>query len=287
MGIKSYKSFSNTITLKIIGDVNTVLDGIVDESNLNENVLEELKFALGAGSFSDCHCVGESLILNQIGYSCHLKNKGNYQVKNRVNDKAEFITDQLITDKGSFGLRSPFLMGLQLECQPKDLLDIDYPLGITLNELFEEMGKGLLAYAFVAWFSFKELACSYIKKPPIFKENINEHFVRYWAKTEEYPEQNAYVFGVVIKEAGKQHFPPEILQKSFYINPQEKNQGVLLSHTHAALIDNSTSFLELKKDSYFYEKFDPNAVIGIRHVFTQSTVKQGFLALFDITKINH
>lgn len=270
MGILSYQTFSNISALKIIGDVKTVLNGLVEEGNMQKDVLNQLKFALGAGSFTDCSCVGESLVLNKIGYSCYLDNHS-----------------ELMTSKGSSGLKSPFLMGIEWDCQPSSLLQIDYPEGISLHELLENIGAELHAYAFVACLKFNNLACTYLKKAPIFKENINVHVAQYWAKTEEYPKCDAYLFGVVIKEKGKQKFPAEILEKAFYVNPQEKNKGSILSHSHAALVKEASSFAQLKTDLQFYEQLDPNSVIGVRHVFTQSIVNEGLFALFKITDIKN
>lgn len=253
--------------LKIIGDVKTVLNGNVDENNLQEKVLEHLKFALGAGSFSDCTCVGESIIFNQKGYTCYVDNHGNIK-----------------TEKDEQGLKSPFLMGLEINTQPNISLNIDYPNGIALNELFDNIGQDFYAYAYVGCLLFENLACSYIKVPPIYKENINENSEKYWAKTENHPNCYTYLFGVVIREAGIHKLPPELLQQAFYVNPLEKNKSATLSHTHAALVKETIPFSTLMPDN-FHDTFDPASLIGVRHIFTQSIVKKGLLNLYNISSI--
>lgn len=284
MSIKIYHDqiVSNRSVLKITGDVKTVLNGLIDESNMNDTVLDQLKFALGAGSCSTCACVGESIVLNQIGYSCHLNNQG-----------------ELITDKAAVGFRSPFLMGVELDSQPSSLLEINYQEGITLNELFNDIGftlknaktrlndvePTLKAYALVGCLLFKNLACTYLKKPPIFKENINQQVEKYWAKAEDHPDCYVYLFSVVIREAGQKHFSSNLLEKAFYVNPQENNQGTTLSHTHAVLLREPISFSALKQDFQFYEKLDPEFNRGVRHVLTQSVVKEGLLALYNFRDI--
>ncbi|MBX9786095.1 MAG: hypothetical protein K2Y08_02035 [Alphaproteobacteria bacterium] len=260
-----YEVFSVSSTLKIIGDVRTVLNGRVDESSMEENVLDHLRFALGGGSFTTCACLGEAIILNQVAYTSHLNNEGSLE-----------------TNTYKEGLKSPFLMGLGKEQHPSSLFHLESQKGILLEDLFKQLGQGLLGYAFVGGFSFKTLACTYLKKAPIFNEPINEHVKKYWAETEYLSPCTAYVFGVVITEKGKQHFPPENLNKAFYLNPLEQNSGEILSHTHAALVKKLPTFNRLKEKQFFYEKVDASSVIGVRHIFTHSLVKEGTLALFDI-----
>lgn len=260
-----YQVFPIDSVLKVMGDVKIVLEGCVDASCMEEHVLDHLTFALGAGSFADCSCIGETIILNQIGYTCHVN-----------------AHSHLLTNKGAAGLRSPFLMGIEKGGHPSALLHIDLPKGISLDQLFERMGQGLDGYAFVGCLLFETLVCSYLKKPPIFHENINENVEKYWAKTENHSQCYAYVFGVVIKEEGRQNFPQELLQRAFYVNPLEKNQGGTLSHTHAALVKNPPFLPDLKKDLRFYETLDPSFVTGVRHIFTDSIVKEGLVALFKL-----
>lgn len=260
-----YQVFPVDAALKVIGDVRTVLEGCVDASCMKEHVLDHLTFALGAGSFADCSCIGETIVLNQIGYTTHVNAQGH-----------------LLTNKGATGLRSPFLMGIEKGGDPSFLLHIDAQPGISLDQLFERMGQGFHGYAFVGSLLFEKLVCSYLKKPPIFHENINENVDKYWATTENHLQCYAYVFGVVITEEGRQNFPQELLQKAFYVNPLEKNQGGTLSHTHAALVKTSPFFPDLKKDLRFYETLDPSSVTGVRHIFTDSIVKEGLVALFEL-----
>lgn len=264
--IKPYQIFPVHSALKIIGDCKIVLHGCVNDSCMKDHVLDHLSFALGAGSFSDCSCVGETVILNQIGYTSHVN------------------AAQLLTIKGETGLKSPFLMGLGKEETPSALVKIESQKGIELNHLFEHMGPQLHAYAFVGCFLFETLSCSYLKKPPIFHENINENMEKYWAKTEKNSLCPAYVFGVVIKEKGRHMFPKKFLERAFYVNPLEKNKGNLLSHSHAALVETSPAFPELKKDLRFYETLNPSLVTGVRHIFTDSIVKEGLVALFELKK---
>jgi hypothetical protein len=268
MIFKPYLTFPVASQLKIIGDVKTVLDGSVKEDNLQIRVLNKLTFGLGAGSFSDCTCVGETVILNQIGYTSYVDAK-----------------EALVTVQGKKDLKSPFLMGLTKESKPSSFLQLNYPEGMVLHQLQEQLGNGLLAYAYVGCLLFEKLACSYLKVAPIHGESINDHAKKYWADTEEHPQCYAYLFGVVITEKGKENFSKEELGKAFYVNPLEKNQGGILSHTHAVLVKTSPSFSTLKDNLNFYDTLEPASVVGARHVFTQSVVKEGLLAIFDISTI--
>lgn len=260
-----YQVFPFDSALKIIGDVKVVLNGCVEESCMEEHVLDHLMFGLGAGSFSDCSCIGETIILNQTGYTSYVPPHAH-----------------LRTTTGTNGLRSPFLMGIEKGGHPSALLQIDLQKGMDLEQLFEQMGQRFHAYAFVGCLLFETLSCSYLKKSPTFREHINENVEKYWAKTEKHSPCYAYVFGVVIKEEGKQNFPHALLQRAFYNNPLEKKQEGTLSHTHAALVATPPFFTSLKKDLRFYETLEPSLVTGVRHIFTDSIVKEGLIALFEL-----
>lgn len=280
MKIDPYQTFNNTSALKIIGDVRTVLNGCVTESKLQENVLNRLMFGLGGGSFTDCMSLGETIVLNQIGYGTHVDSQVDINADVDVNAK-----DRLIETKGKKDLKSPFLMGLEKNCRPSTLLQVDSTNGIDLNRLYEKFGQGLYGYAFVGSILFEKLYCTYLKKSPMFNESINDNVEQYWATTEEHLECYAYLFGVIITEKGINHFPKDMLQKAFYINPLEKNQGAIVSHTHAVLVDTIPPFGTLKQDLKFYESFEPTLIIGTRHILTQSILKEGLMAIFNINEI--
>lgn len=267
LDFKPYQIFPVDSALKIIGDVKVVLNGCVKESCTEEHVLDHLAFALGAGSFTDCSCIGETIILNQIGYTSHVN-----------------AHTHLLTTKGDMGLKSPFLMGLEKGEHPSALVQIDLQEGIVLDQLFERLGERFHAYAFLGCLLFETLSCSYLKKSPMFHEPINDNVEKYWAKTENHPLCCAYVFGVVIKEKGRHNFSNDLLERAFYVNPLEKNQGETLSHTHAALVETPLFFSDLKKDLRFYETLDSSLVTGVRHIFTDSIVKEGLVALFELRK---
>lgn len=258
-----YKTFPFRTALKVMGDVKIVLNGLVSESSMTPHVLEHLSFALGGGSFSDCSCIGEAIVLNQMGYTSYLN-----------------PSSHLVTVKRAQDLKSPFLMGIEKGERPAALLHINLQEGLTLEKLFKRIGEQHDAYAFTGCLLFETLSCTYLKKPPIFQESINEHIDEYWATAEKHSPAYAYLFGVVVTEKGRNAFSPELLGRAFYVNPLEKNKGDLLSHTHAALIDTPLVFPDLQKDLHFYEAVDPSSVTGVRHVLTDSIVKEGLLALF-------
>lgn len=234
-----------TNILKIAGNVNTVLNGQINEAVMHLQDLTQLRFALGAGSFSNCSCVGETLVLNHVAYMSYLNEQS-----------------QLVTLQGQTGLMSPFLMGLGTECTPVETIHFKNSEKITLNAFYEKTGNDFSAYGVAGSVLFDPLECSYLQKPPIFGENINEHVEKYWAKTEVIPQCVANIFGVVIRDKGHNVLPKELLEKAFYKNPLEKNKTSVISHTHAVLLD-----------------------AGARHIFTQSIIKEGVFSIFDISDI--
>lgn len=259
-----YKTFPFRTALKVIGDVKIVLNGLVSEAVMNSHVLEHLSFALGGGSFSDCSCIGEAIVLNQIGYTSYVN-----------------PSSHLITVKGEKDLKSPFLMGIEKGERPTALLGINMQEELTLQQLFKRIGEQYYAYAFTGCLLFETLSCTYLKKPPIFQESITDHIEKYWATAEKHSPAYAYVFGVVVTEKGRSAFSCELLGRAFYVNPLEKNKEDLLSHTHAALVETPLVFPDLQNDLHFYKDVDPSSITGVRHVLTDSIVKEGLLALFN------
>ena len=207
------------------------------------------------------------MVFNHVGYTSHLDGKKN-----------------LVTDCGSQGFKSPFLMGLSTGEQKTTFLTLEKSEGITLAlaNFFSETQKSLPAYAIIGRVHFDPISCSYLVTPPIHGENINLHSEKYWAKTEERPHCHAFIFGVVIREAGRKLFSPQILSKAFYKNPLDKSQSDFLSHTHAILMNNHYSKTSEKKNQW---DANPADVLGVRHIFNTSVIKQGQFAIFEIESL--
>ena len=109
-----------------------------------------------------------------------------------------------------------------------------------------------------------DLTGIYLKRPPIYGENINNHRDQYWSEVEHFKSVAVFLFGVVMPQTLK--FLPEIVERAFYKNPFEKRVQTFDSHTHAAI-------------------FAGDRITAVRHVLTSSSIREGKLALFPIESI--
>ncbi|MBX7067049.1 MAG: hypothetical protein K1X28_07450 [Parachlamydiales bacterium] len=245
------------VKLKIFGNVKNVLNGNITEAVLRPAKESRLRFALGAGTFSDGQHLGETLVIEQ---NCHVS----------------WVQKSHLQNGSGLNAKTPFLMGI----------DRDEPMGLlnslnretALESLYGEWAKKHpMGFALLGSFRMKEWSCTYLKKPPIFQENINQHHDAYWAKVENHSNAFICLFGVVIPPTAEKNFPKSTLEKAFYKNPQDSSQAPFQSHTHAAFADRL-----LKSDSFLFRDFK---IGSVRHTLTQSILHEGSFVLFPLQGI--
>lgn len=253
----------NTTTLKIVGDVLCVLEGHVNPEVMHPR--SQFRFALGSGSFSDVSRLGETIVLESKAYVSWTEANKQYT-------------------QGQKPIATPFLMGIERDekagallhykpSTPNSLLNCYEELANQYPEGFTVLGRAL----------FSELHSTYIKKPPIYGENINENTSAYWAQIPMEKESLACLFGVVIPST-QNKFPQETLNRAFYKNPHETHGSSLMNHTHAAVLK-SGSLHKPKDLDDFYSMFKDQPVDSVRHFLTQSLIREGVLAIFPLEQI--
>ena len=205
-------------SILLSGNVLSVLEGEVDAAHLHAIAPSQFTFALGAGTFSDSHCIGETLILDTIPHVSWV-------------EKGELHT------KTAPSLKSPFLLGIQVTPSEGITRYQKFLSPKTLQSLYQDLSRGFPSgFALLSCSSLESAHSTYLKKPPIFHENINENSASYWASSDPEQKKIAHTFGVVIPAAAKERFAPELLQRAFYQNPKESHLAQLQSHTHAAFL---------------------------------------------------
>lgn len=251
--------------LKIVGDVTTVLEGHVSPNTMQTLDRDKFRFALGSGSFTNETHLGETIFIENSPYVSWAEG----EVKTESHDKIE----------------TPFLMGLDNNQEAGALINFHPHTPDTLQHFYEQLAKYYPhGFAIVGQSLFAELHTTYLKKPPIYSENINQSSSAYWAKVK--PEEHVSVcfFGVVIPDKASQKFPKALLKKAFYHNPSEEKASTLLNHTHGALLKSRWLHLpENLKD--FFHPLHNLRVVSIRHVLTQSLILKGSFAIFPIASI--
>lgn len=270
MALTYLQRYHHSTQLKILGDVNYVLSGKVSPLIVQHLSLPSLAFALGAGTFSNVKFLGETLICNKIAHVCFLDASAHLQTESN----AQFI-------------KSPFLIGVDSKDQPDALVSAKYSHPISLEDFYAAIAKEYpLGFAIVGDALFGNLESTYLKKPPIFHENINgEKEEEYWAAKEDSPNQRALFFGVVITPQGKEKFTAAKVSKAFYQNPKESTSAPFLSHTHAALLtENKEPQVPADKEA-FISRLSTYKMEGVRHILTQSQIKEGVFSLYKIEGI--
>jgi len=258
---------NKSATLNILGDVNFVLDGKVSSSNLHSCPLPSFLFALGAGTFTDERFLGETFICNGCAHVCFIDETG--KLKTGMNPRP---------------VKTPFLMGITQEMHPNILLHAAFKEPKKLETIYSNLvDEYPLGFACLIDGLFSSLASTYLKKPPIYGEKINEHEDKYWAHTEHLADQRAVLFGVVITAEGKKKFTPNKVTKAFYQNPKEKSSASFMSHTHGGFINEPLKIpAELNS---FFSQVSSYQIEGVRHILTQSICKEGVIAVYKIEEL--
>ena len=246
-------------TLKIFGNIHNILEGNVCSSNIKPVENAHFAFALGGSTFSDQHCIGETLIADGVPHVSWVKN------------------NTLINRSGN-GITSPFLMGLDVS-QSSDVV-IHQTSQITLGSLYDSLSlKYPIGFAVVGSFEMRQCITTYLKKAPIYGENINEHREKYWADVEQNCDVYVCLFGVVIPPAAKNDpLKNKWLDRAFYTNPAEKVSRPYDSHTHVAFVDRLS---DSQLQNWGSLKFSG----PVRHLISESLILTGHFRLFPIHQV--
>jgi hypothetical protein len=261
--------FGATSELHIYGDIDVILNGKVTSKDLHHLDLQNVQFALGGSTLTTEEFIGETIVLNRIASVSYV-------------DKQE----KLITKGNVRFVHTPFLMGIPSSQSPDALIFFSNDRPLSLESLYQIlMHKYPYGFALAGHFQFLSLETTYLKKAPIYEEFINgEKAPEYWAEVHRAPAQ-AVTFGVAISPEGEKKFGKEKMKKAFYQNPKEKSKGMLISHTHAALLT-LPDYPFAKKLNTFWENISKMPVNGVRHMLPQSLVQEGCFCVFPLSEIN-
>jgi hypothetical protein len=242
------------------------LEGEVDPAHLIKIDPSRFRFALGAGTFSDPSKVGETFIIDGKPYVCWA-------------DKGGLKTESHPT------FHSPFLIGLD-PSQPEGKIDHwRSPSPVSLQAFYENLLKEYpFGFAILGYCHLEEAQVTYLKKPPISHENINENASLYWASLPKEKQLPICFFGVVIPQTAKTRFSSAVLEKAFYNNPREAQTAPFNSHTHAAILSSPLKSFPTST-AEFAEARKKMQVTGVRHLLTSSLIREGTFIYFPISEI--
>lgn len=249
--------------LTIFGNVLDILEGRVETKMLRPIKSANFRFALGGSSFSDEHGVGETLLINGIPHITWVENN---QLYNESHDNA----------------KSAFLVGLDWN-QSSNLPLQTISKNTSIESLYEELAlKYPMGIALAGHFKMSKLSCVYLKRPPIYHENVNKLHDKYWSSIENHSPALIFLFGVIIPPKAKETYSADILKRAFYQNPSETTQAPFDSHTHGALVDKPADANETQT---FLDDLSQLKVSGVRHVLTSSVIQEGKFCLYPIDQV--
>ncbi len=258
------KKQNSSSILQIAGDVQDVLKG---QANLLQPIEPmRFRFALGSGSFFDKTAIGETIVIEKVPH-------------------ISWISKSQPRIQSGRDAKTPFLMGLDEHQTGTELFYYKPAEPISLELFYEQTSRQYPeGFAVVGEAQMAALHSTYLKKPPIYGENINEHQADYWMKIPMESHRHLCFFAVVIPSEGKKRFPSEVLNKAFYQNPHETNQVPFLSHTHGALL---TSSMDQKPESFddFFQNLKNLPITAVRHVLNPSLIQEGVFAIFSVEQI--
>lgn len=185
--------------LLVAGDVQTILQGRVNDISLHSVSVKAMPYALGGATLPHPGPLelGETIIYEGTGHI--------------------FTVQEPWTETKT--LKAPFLMGIARK--PKESFELTKQCSINAfyEQLIESYPNG---FAIVGKGYFSKLSVAYLKLSPIYEENINVLHDKYW-HSESLNDREAELFGVVLKKPDP---------RAFYKNPNEKENPSLPSHTH-------------------------------------------------------
>lgn len=255
------------VPLQIHGNVRIILEGKVSRENSQKMTRNTFSFALGGGWTSSIDHFGETVFLAGNPWLCPCNSQGKS------------------VETGDFVL-SPFLVGVQ-DTVPPFVIQHQPPTAQPLPELYRELlqeyPEGCLA-ALLG--DFTPLECTFVQLPPIYGENINDLYNKYWAPLESYDHSQACLVAVVLPSSAPTDFNPSLIQKFFYHNVRDPKSTDILSHTHGALLPElPASALNAGSPASFMKTVQNLKPGGVRHISSQTRFRSGVMAVYPFSSL--
>lgn len=252
--------------LKISGSACTVSDGYVDEGALHVIRRNQFRFALGVGTFSDIHEMGEAIVLESRPY-------------------VTTVQAGVVRTETQEDFSTPFLVGLDAHQSAGAFLQYKASSPISLHSLYDKiLHQHVEGFAIVGYAQASDLQSTYVKKAPIYKENINRKHSEYWARTCFDKNRSICFFGLVLPSEAKKKYPKELLSRLSYENPFQEGSAPFLNHTNVAVLD-AGSFVAPKEMHRFLEYVKESPVVSVQQMLMQSMMQEGSFAIFPIGDI--
>lgn len=251
----------SSVTLTIFGNVMDVVEGRVTKESLRSSKNVHLQYALGGATLSDENSFGEGIIIDG-------KSWVSWGYKDQVRTEGK---DSMLT---------PFIMGIDGRTPFGTLETVS---SSSLQKFYEKQcQKHPKGFVLLGRFLMKSFSSTYIRKPPIFHENVIDRFSSYWANPEQKAEASIVLFAVVIPYAAEKIFSSDTLGHAFYKSPKDPKDLSFYSHTHSALVGETKT---VESADLFLQSLKNLKVLGVRHTLLSSEIDHGQCLVFPIERI--
>lgn len=248
-----------------IGSVENVISGMVPPELKNRRFLaSKVLYGFELGSPQGIYNLGEAILFNDLLYSS--RTDATRSQRDPLMWGPEFVTSGI------------FLV--PRTCEPNLIASyctLDEPL--TLREIYRQIYAETQApFALAGCAELEVLHSRSITYSPIEQENIFQHEDKYYTEeAHQDPDRNIALVGVVsdFSQAREQAINDH-LRKVLYYNPFNKQSGTLISHTHAAVLNQPVLALD---------RVQPHHVSDVIHLMDDSLVRSFRARVFTIADI--
>lgn len=173
-------------TVEIIGNIVGIQQGDPDALVMKKIPSGTLQFGLGLGSFSEDVHIGECLV---VAGKPHISWVDNAKLHTKVDS--------------SFG--TIFIAGIDKDQTPSSLIHYKSEKPTMLWEFYDELGKHYPEGCCVLGYSsFTELHASYLKKAPIYGDDVvGKDYETYWTTVSKKEQNTLLTFGISMPKEGQ------------------------------------------------------------------------------------
>jgi hypothetical protein len=255
--LKPLEQIPGKAKLQLFGDVKSVLDGQATGTLFQQVDAGDYLLALGCAAIrNNVAEQGETLFLGGTAF-----------VKS-VDPQTSYATERV---EGKCW--ASFLAGLSPDSKPTARYSIETTEPLSVDALYRHLHRkhgALIAVTGNAHFSVLNLSA--VKKPPIYGESIiGPKRADYFHPTEVVPNTDAFFYGLSLRSNSESD---ESTRRVFYVNPADELSTAGQSHTHCAILNKPN--LDVSKIP------SPTDVDSVAHVLTQSRIRSGEIAVYQL-----
>lgn len=256
----------------VVGDVRDVLKGDLIQSMYMNQSTPNVIMGLGAGAFKSVNRTGEMMIFDGKAYVKATDKATNYrmEVSNRL--LTPFSVELLRGNNPS----SVYVMNAE-EKNPYTVDMLYQTLSQKHGRLFAVFGIGL----------FQEIDPSAIKLAPIYGDSLLDpaNKDKYYHNLSPINGRVGIFFGFVNNpsKTAPVGYDESLEEKMFYVNPADRGNLALQSHTHILITTNET--LQYGQDysqNSILSIANSLAILTVNHLLTQSVLKKAVVIVYEL-----